>query len=103
LIIATPFWQSDLLSAMAVVVLIITAAAAGKRTERILLSPRPARARLAVRRAVVVFVVVLFVLVLFIRISGRHRVAHDREGIPIDPGGKFLGDVWGGHVFAPRM
>jgi hypothetical protein len=35
-------------------------------------------------------------------ISGRHRVAHDREGTPVDPGGKFLGDVWG-HVVAPRM
>src|SRR6202051_618413 len=45
------------------------------------------------------FVVVLFV---FIRISGRHRVAHDHEGTPVDqPGRKFLGDVWG-HVVAPR-
>src|ERR1700730_1082228 len=48
--------------------------------------------------------VVLFVLVrfVFIRISGRHCVAHDHEGTPVDqPGGKFLGDVWG-HVVAPR-
>ncbi len=43
-------------------------------------------------------VLVLFVLFVFIRISGRHRVAHDHEGTPVDqPGGKFLGDVWG-HV-----
>ena len=34
----------------------------------------------------------------FIRISGRDRVAHDHEGTPVDqPGGKFLGGVWG-HV-----
>jgi hypothetical protein len=33
--------------------------------------------------AVLLFVLVLFV---FIRISGRHRVAHDREGTPVDPG-----------------
>src|ERR1700681_1989755 len=47
------------------------------------------------------FVLVLFLFV-FIRISGRHRVAHDHEGTPVDqPGGKFLGDVWG-HVVAPR-
>src|SRR5258707_2596862 len=46
-----------------------------------------------------VFALVLFVL---IRISGRHCVAHDHEGTPVDqPGGKFLGDVWG-HVVAPR-
>ena len=38
----------------------------------------------------------------FIRITGRHRVAHDREGTPVDPGKKLLGDVWG-HVVAPRM
>src|SRR3982074_2045360 len=47
----------------------------------------------------------LFVLVLFVfsRISGRHRVAHDHEGTPVDqPGGKFLGDVWG-HVVAPLV
>src|SRR5450631_3817160 len=47
---------------------------------------------------------VLFVLVrfVFIRISGRHWVAQDHEGTPVDqPGGKFLGDVWG-HVVAPR-
>jgi hypothetical protein len=48
-------------------------------------------------------VLFLFVLVLVIRISGRHRVAHDHEGTPVDqPGGKFLGDVWG-HVVAPRV
>jgi hypothetical protein len=36
-----------------------------------------------------------FVLVVFIRISGRHRVAQDHEGTPVDePAGKFLGDVW---------
>src|SRR6195256_7102456 len=47
----------------------------------------------------------LFVLVrfVFIRISGRHCVAHDHEGTPVDQsGGKFLGDVWG-HVVAPRV
>jgi hypothetical protein len=34
---------------------------------------------------------------------GRHRVAHDHEGTPVgQPGGKFLGDVWG-HVVAPRV
>src|SRR6202140_2763928 len=52
-----------------------------------------------------VLLLFLFVLVLFvfIRISGRHRVAHDHEGTPVDqPGGKFLGDVWG-HVVAPRV
>src|SRR5260370_42274426 len=52
-----------------------------------------------------VFFLFLFVLVLFvfIRISGRHRVAHDHEGTPVDqPGGKFLGDAWG-HVVAPRV
>src|ERR1700736_1913591 len=44
----------------------------------------------------------LFVRFVFIRISGRHCVAHDHEGTPVDqPGGKFLGDVWG-HVVAPR-
>src|SRR5918994_5272941 len=44
-----------------------------------------------------------FVLVVFIRISGRHRVAQDHEGTPVDePAGKFLGDVWG-HVVAPRV
>src|SRR5712671_3243600 len=50
----------------------------------------------------VLFVLVLVLFVL-IRISGRHRVAHDHEGTPVDqPGGKFLGDVWG-HVVAPRV
>jgi hypothetical protein len=44
LIIATPFWQADLLSAKVAVARIITAAATGNRTERILLSPRPAHA-----------------------------------------------------------
>jgi hypothetical protein len=35
--------------------------------------------------------------------ESRHRVAHDHEGTPVDqPGGKFLGDVWG-HVVAPRV
>src|SRR6516165_4803723 len=60
--------------------------------------------RLAHDRRFVGAVLFLFVFVLFvfIRISGRHRVARDREGTPVDPGGKFLGDVWG-HVVAPRM
>src|SRR6202023_2386563 len=61
--------------------------------------------RLAHDRRFVGAVLFLFVLVLFvlIRISGRHRVAHDHEGTPVDqPGGKFLGDVWG-HVVAPRV
>src|SRR5437879_3744858 len=50
----------------------------------------------------VLFVLVLVLFVL-IRISGRHRVAHDHEGSPVDQlGGKFLGDVWG-HVVAPRV
>src|SRR5467141_3285893 len=59
--------------------------------------------RLAHDRRFVGAVLFLFVLVLFvlIRISGRHRVAHDHEGTPVDqPGGKFLGDVWW-HVVAP--
>src|SRR5580704_6187425 len=52
--------------------------------------------------AVLFLFFVLFVLVLLIRISGRHRVAHDHQGTPVDqPGGKFLGCVWG-HVVAPR-
>src|SRR5258707_3039239 len=52
---------------------------------------------------VVLVLFVLFVLFVSIRISGRHRVAHDHEGTPVDqPGGKFLGDVWG-HVVAPRV
>ena len=42
---------------------------------------------------VLLFVLFLFVLFVFIRISGRHRVAHDREGTPVDPSGKFVGDV----------
>src|SRR6266852_6440944 len=59
--------------------------------------------RLAHDRRFVAAVLVLFVLVVFIRISGRHRVAHDHEGTPVDqPGGKFLGDVWG-HVVAARV
>src|SRR5258706_4029981 len=61
--------------------------------------------RLAHDRRFVGAVLFLFVLVLFvfIRISGRHRVAHDHEGTPVDqPGGKFLGDVWR-HVVAPRV
>jgi hypothetical protein len=70
---------------------------------------RTEKARLAHDRrfvgAVLLFVVFLFVLVLFlfvfIRISGRHRVAHDHEGTPVDqPSGKVLGDVWG-HVVPP--
>src|SRR5713226_5912222 len=33
----------------------------------------------------------------------RPRAAHDHEGTPVDqPGGKFLGDVWG-HVVAARV
>src|SRR5258707_9572556 len=59
--------------------------------------------RLAHDRRFVGAVLFLFVLSVFIRISGRHRVAHDHEGTPVDqPGGKFLGDVWG-HVVAPRV
>jgi len=50
-----------------------------------------------------VLLFVLFVLFVFIRISGRHRVAHDREGTPVDTlGRKLLGDVWG-HVDASRV
>ena len=46
------------------------------------------------------FVVLVFI---FIRISGRHRVAHDHEGTSVDQlGGKFLGDVLL-HVVAPRV
>src|SRR5258707_10281671 len=52
---------------------------------------------------VVLVLFVLFVLFVSIRISGRHRVAHDHEGTPVDqPGGKFLGEVWG-HVVAPGV
>src|SRR5450755_4638413 len=59
--------------------------------------------RLAHDRWLVLAVLFLFVLFVFIRISGRHRVAHDHEGTPVDqPGGKILGDVWG-HVVAPRV
>src|SRR6516165_3169858 len=50
----------------------------------------------------VLSVLFFFVLVAFIRISGRHPVVHDREGATVDPGGKFLGDVWG-HVIAPQV
>ena len=52
--------------------------------------------RLAHDRRFVGAVLFLFVLVrfVFIGISGRHCVAHDHEGTPVDqPGGKFLGDV----------
>src|SRR6516164_4530915 len=60
--------------------------------------------RLAHDRRFVGVVLFLFVLifVVFIRISGRRRVAHDHQGTPVDPGGKFVGDVWG-HVVALRM
>src|SRR6478672_12600346 len=61
--------------------------------------------RLAHDRRFVGAVLFLFVLVLFvlIRISWRHRVAHDHERTRVDQlGGKFLGDVWG-HVVAPRV
>src|SRR5215475_12369540 len=60
--------------------------------------------RLAHDRRFVGAVLFLFVLVffVFIRIAGRHRIAHDREGTPVDPVGKFLEDA-GGHVVAPRM
>jgi hypothetical protein len=48
--------------------------------------------RLAHDRRFVGEVLFLFVLFVFIRISGRHRVAHDQEGTPVDQsGGKFLG------------
>src|SRR4029077_10570311 len=51
---------------------------------------------------VVLFLYCLLVLVVFIRISGRHRVAHDHEETPVDQlCGKFLGDVLL-HVVAPR-
>src|SRR4030088_803754 len=59
--------------------------------------------RLAHDRRFVGAVLFLFLRFVFIRISGRHCVAHDHEGTPVDqPGGKFLGDVWG-HVVAPRV
>src|SRR5450631_4525988 len=100
LIIAAPFWQSELLSVMA----------ASRSSSRLPLRATGLNAfclvlvRLAHDRrfvgAVVFFVLVLFVLVF--RISSRHRVAHDHEGTPVDLGGKFLGDVWG-HALAPRM
>src|SRR6202158_1868351 len=60
--------------------------------------------RLAHDRRFVGAVLVLFrsLRFVFIRISGRHCVAHDHEGTPVDqPREKFLGDVWG-HVVAPR-
>jgi hypothetical protein len=45
----------------------------------------------------------LLVLSVFIRISGRHRVAHDHEATPVDQlGGKFFGDVWR-HGVRPRV
>src|SRR5882762_5904978 len=57
------------------------------------------RLALVVRFGVVVVVLVLVI----VGVSRRHRVAHDHEGTPVDqPGGKFLGDVWG-HVVAPRV
>src|SRR5260370_7344510 len=68
---------------------------AWENTTRVLSNPGPSGILLLL---VLVLVLVLFV---FIRISGRHRVAHDHEGTPVDqPGGKFLGDVWG-HAVAP--
>src|SRR6266403_2245298 len=51
--------------------------------------------------AVLLVLALALVLFVFIRISGRHCVARDHEGSPVEPGGKFLGDVWG-HVVAPR-
>jgi hypothetical protein len=53
---------------------------------------------------IVIFLIVIFVIVIFvfIRISRRHRVAHDHEGTPVDqPVGKFVGDVLL-RVVAPR-
>src|ERR1700738_5706229 len=53
--------------------------------------------------AVLFLFLFLFLRFVFIRMSGRHCVAYDHEGTPVDqPGGKFLGDVWG-HVVAPRV
>src|ERR1700675_2134801 len=58
--------------------------------------------RLAHDRRFVGGVLFVLVLIVFIRISGRHRVAHDHEGTPVNQsGGRFLGDEWG-HVVAPR-
>jgi hypothetical protein len=49
----------------------------------------------------ILFVLFIFIFIFIRMISGRHRVAHDHEGIPVDqPGGKVLGDEWG-HVVAP--
>jgi hypothetical protein len=72
LIIATPFWQSCPRS---------------RSSSRLPLRVKGLNAsclvlvRLAHDWRFVGAVVVLFVLVLFIRISGRHCVAHDREGL----------------------
>jgi hypothetical protein len=52
--------------------------------------------------AVLFLFVFAFVVFVFIRISGRHRVAHDHEGTPVDQSGRFLRDVWD-HVVAPRV
>src|SRR6516164_6157181 len=49
-----------------------------------------------------VLLLVVLVVFVFIRISGRHAVAHDGEGAPVDPGGKLVVDIWY-HVVAPRM
>src|ERR1700732_4309912 len=65
--------------------------------------PRLIFVRLAHDRRFVGLFLFVLVLIVFIRISGRHRVAHDHEGTPVNqPGGRFLGDVWC-HVVAPRV
>src|SRR5882757_6827481 len=57
--------------------------AAAKTVPRILGSASLIFVRLTHDRRFVGTVFVLFVLFVFIRISGRHCVTHDREGIPV--------------------
>ena len=68
-------------------------------------SLRPARARSAVRRRGP-FPLPLPLPLRPLRLHqdlGAASVANDHEGTPVDqPGGKFLGDVWG-HVVAPGV
>ena len=46
------------------------------------------------RRLVLVVFLLVLVLFVFIRISGRHRVACDHDGTPVDQiGGTFLGNA----------
>src|SRR5215210_443121 len=55
------------------------------------------------RRFVWAVLFLFFVVLVLIRISGRHRVANDYEGAPVNqPGGQFLGNVWG-HAIAPSQ